>query len=79
MLMLISRYEDLGFQATRQVMKQTFAVKLEEASISFNEYFSLNLEGNYTSGFGDLDDIQYFHFILGGVIRFDLPHGNHKF
>jgi len=45
----------------------------------FNEYFSLNLEGNYTSGFSDLDDIQYFHFILGGVIRFDLPHGNHKF
>lgn len=45
----------------------------------FTEHFSANLEGNYTFGFGDLDDIRYFHFILGGVFHFDLPHGNHKF
>ena len=45
----------------------------------FNESFSVNLEGNYTSGFGDLDGIEYFHFILGGAFRFDLPYGNHEF
>ncbi|MDH3885773.1 MAG: porin family protein [Desulfobacterales bacterium] len=44
-----------------------------------HENFSVNLEGNYTFGFDDLEDIQYFHFILGGVFHFDLPYGNHKF
>jgi len=44
------------------------------------ENFSLNLEGNYTFGVRDeLKDIQYFQFILGGVFRFNLPHGNHEF
>ena len=43
------------------------------------ENFSLNLEGNYTLGAGNLKDIRYFHFILGGVFRFDFPPGNHKF
>jgi opacity protein-like surface antigen len=45
----------------------------------FTENFSANLEGNYTSGLGDLKDIQYFHFILGVIFRFDLPPGNHEF
>ena len=43
------------------------------------ESFSVNLEGNYTFGFDKLDDIQYYHIILAGVFRFDLPFGNHKF
>ena len=45
----------------------------------FTENFSANLEGNYTLGFGDLEDIRYFHFILGVVFRFDTPTGNHEF
>jgi len=43
------------------------------------ENFSAYLEGNYTGGFDDLSDIQYFHFILGGVLRFNPPPGNHEF
>jgi len=43
------------------------------------ENLSVNLEGNYTLGFRDLEDIQYFHFILGVVFRFDMPTGKHEF
>ena len=43
------------------------------------ENFSLNLEGNYTFGGNDLEDIDYFQFILGGAFHFNLPSGNHKF
>jgi hypothetical protein len=32
--------------------------------------FSAGIEGNYTLGFGDLDDIQYFNFILGVAYHF---------
>jgi len=31
---------------------------------------SLGIEGNYTFGFGDLDDIRYFHFTIGAAYHF---------
>ena len=32
--------------------------------------FSVGIEGNYTFGFGDVDDIRYFNFTLGGAYHF---------
>ena len=34
------------------------------------ENFSAGIEGNYTLGFGDLDDIRYFNFTLGVAYHF---------
>lgn len=31
---------------------------------------SIGVEGNYTFGFGDLDDIRYFNFIIGAAYHF---------
>ena len=31
---------------------------------------SLGIEGNYTFGFGDLEDIRYFNFIIGAAYHF---------
>jgi len=31
---------------------------------------SLGIEGNYTFGFGDLDDIMYFNFTIGAAYHF---------
>ncbi|MDL1962784.1 MAG: porin family protein [Deltaproteobacteria bacterium] len=31
---------------------------------------SIGIEGNYTFGFGDLDDIRYFNFIIGAAYHF---------
>jgi opacity protein-like surface antigen len=32
--------------------------------------FSIGIEGNYTLGFGDVDDIRYFNFTLGAAYHF---------
>jgi len=32
--------------------------------------FSVGIEGNYTLGFGDVDDIRYFNFTLGAAYHF---------
>ena len=48
-----------------------FALKIGlGADYLLNDNIFLNLEGNYTLGVDDLEDIRYFHFILGAAYRF---------
>ena len=60
-----------GVSASDSTDETDFGFKIGLGSdYNVNQNVSLNFEGNYTLGIGDVDDFRYFNFILGASYRF---------